>query len=151
MKIIFLDIDGVLNSEVYFKSVNTKIKGWTRFDPKAVNIVKKLAEEYEAKIVMTTLWRIVFKKELAVELKKSGLVNYLHKDWQTSVTDPPHRGNEIQLWLDNHPEVSDYIVLDDDDDILEKHKHRSVLTEMYEGLTESHYFAARELFENNKI
>ena len=65
MKIIFLDIDGVMNSEVYHKNLNTKKKGWRRFDPEAVKMVTKLVEEFDAKIVISSLWRFAVKKELA--------------------------------------------------------------------------------------
>ncbi|MFZ2323275.1 MAG: HAD domain-containing protein [Ignavibacteriaceae bacterium] len=92
MKIIILDIDGVHNSELYFRSVDRKKKGWSRFDPKAVKIVTRLVEEFDSKIVISSLWRIAFKKELANELKKDGLIKYLHKDWFSPIIKPGHIG-----------------------------------------------------------
>lgn len=57
MKIIFLDIDGVLNSEVYYRIVDRSKKDWSRFDPKAVELIKKLLNEFSAKIVISSTWR----------------------------------------------------------------------------------------------
>jgi hypothetical protein len=41
---------------VYHKTLDTKKKNWRRFDPEAVKIIKRLVEEYEAKIVFSSLW-----------------------------------------------------------------------------------------------
>ena len=147
MIIIFLDIDGVMNSETYYKFVNTKQKSFSRFNPISVNIVTKLVKEFEAKIVISSLWRFAMKKELSQELKKSNLVNYLHNDWSTPIIQPGHRGKEIKLWLDSHPDITDFLILDDDEDILPEHSSRHIKTTLLEGLQEEHYFRAREILE----
>lgn len=151
MKIIFLDIDGVMNSELYYKSVNTKKKNWSRFDPKAVEMITRLIEEFNARIVISSLWRFAMKKELAQELKASGLINFLHKDWQTPVLQPGHRGKEIKMWLDKHPDIVQYVILDDDSDILEEHLARFVKTEIHDGMQETHYYMAREILEDETL
>lgn len=147
MKIIFLDIDGVMNSEVYHSTLNTKKKGWRRFDPNAESMVTKLVEEFNAKIVISSLWRFVVKKELAAELKAGHLIYYLHLDWKTPIIEPGHRGKEIKLWLDEHPDVTEFVILDDDNDILEEHRSRFVRTDYYDGMQAEHYYKAREIFE----
>jgi hypothetical protein len=151
MKIIFLDIDGVINSELYYKSVNTKKKNWSRFDPKAVEMIKRLVEEFNARIVISSLWRFAMKKELAQELKASGLINFLDKDWQTPVLQLGHRGKEIKLWLDQHPDIVEYVIIDDDSDILEEHLTRFVKTEIHDGMQEEHYYMAREILEDETL
>ena len=45
MKIIFLDIDWVLNSKAYYKTVDRTKKDWDRFDPKVVGYINKLVDE----------------------------------------------------------------------------------------------------------
>lgn len=147
MIIIFLDIDGVMNSETYYKSVNTKHKNFSRFNPISINIVTKLVKEFNAKIVISSLWRFAMKKELSQELKKSNLVNYLHNDWSTPVIQPGHRGKEIKLWLDSHPDITDFLILDDDEDILPEHSSCHIKTTLLEGLQEEHYFKARVILE----
>ena len=150
MIIIFLDIDGVMNSETYFRSIKTNDNNFSRFNPKAILIVTKLLEEFNAQIVISSLWRFALKKELAKELNASGLNKYLHSDSFTPILQPGHRGNEIKLWLDKHPEISDFLILDDDDDILSEHIPRLVKTTLAEGLHEEHYYKAREILDREK-
>ena len=151
MKIIFLDIDGVMNSEVYHKNLDTKKKNWRRFDPEAVKMIKRLVEEFDAKIVISSLWRFVAKKELAKELKESGLINHLHIDWKTPVIEPGHRGKEIKLWLNVHPEINDFVIIDDDSDVLSEYNDKFVKTDYYDGLQAEHYYIAREILEAKKL
>lgn len=147
MIIIFLDIDGVMNSESYYKTVNSKQKNWSRFNPISVNIITKLVQEFDARIVISSLWRFAMKKELSKELKLSDLVNYLHKDWSTPIIQPSHRGKEIKLWLDSHPDITDFLIFDDDEDILPEHSKLFVKTTLADGLQEEHYYKAREILE----
>jgi len=151
MKIIFLDVDGVMNSEVYHRTLNTKKKGWRRFDPEAVKMIMKLVEEFNAKIVISSLWRFVAKKELVIELKASGLVNFLHPDWKTPIIEPGHRGKEIKMWLDEHPDIKDFVILDDDSDVLDEHKNRFVKTDYYDGMQAEHYYKAMEILGGDKL
>ena len=55
MKIIFLDVDGVLNSQLYYKKAYKPYKGRSRLDPFAVLLVKKLIEEFSLKIVLPSI------------------------------------------------------------------------------------------------
>jgi len=68
MKIIFLDIDGVLNSEMYYRSVDRTIKDWSRFDPWVVDMVIELSEEFSASIVISSTWCLGAIKQLNNEL-----------------------------------------------------------------------------------
>ena len=146
MKIIFLDIDGVLNSENYYEKVDRTKKDWNKFNPLAVEMIRRLIEEFDASIVISSTWRYGLVKELKNELIKSGLVKYLHKDWKTPEIYPSHRGEEINLWLDNHSEVIDYVIIDDDENILEEQKNWFIRTDINVGMTEEHYYKAREIF-----
>ena len=146
---IFLDIDGVLNSAIYYKSVDRSKKGWSRFDPKSVAMVTKLLLKYSAKIVISSTWRYGALNLLSEELKKSGLKHYLHKDWKTPFIHPPNRGKEIKLWLDKHPEVTNYLILDDDINILDEMKLHFVKTEIYFGMKDEHFIKAKEILESN--
>jgi len=147
MIIIFLDIDGVLNSDTYFRSVNTKVKDWSRFDPHSVKMIKTLLEDFNAKIVISSLWRFAAKIQLSKELKKSGLINYLYKDWHTPIIGSPHRGKEIKMWLDSHPAISDFLIIDDDEDVLPEHNSKFIKTTIENGFQEEHYYKARAILE----
>ena len=145
MRIIFLDIDGVMNSERYYKSVDRKIKGWSRFDPTAVILIKKLIEEFDAKIVISSTWRFGAVEMLKDELVKAGLIKYLHKDWKTPQIYPSHRGSEINMWLEKHKDIENYVIIDDDNNILKEQEERTVKTELMNGMEEEHYYKAREI------
>jgi len=149
MKIIFLDIDGVMNSDIYYRNVDRTIKDWARFDPKVVDIIKKLIDEFSAKIVISSTWRFGAVQLLKNELKKSELIKYLHKDWKTPQLYPPQKGNEIKSWLDLHTDISEYVILDDDESILEEQKSKFVKTDLMEGMQKEHYIRARNILMRN--
>ena len=118
-KVLFLDIDGVLNSKIYYKYLYKPEDGGSRFDPYCVILVKKLVEEFSLKIVISSTWRDGSVNRLVKELNENDFMDYLHEDWLTPVVRPASRGKEIELWLDNHPEVKEYIILDDNENLLE--------------------------------
>jgi hypothetical protein len=148
MKIIFLDIDGVLNSDEYYRSVDRTRRDWNRFDPKVVAHIKRLIEEFSATIVISSTWRFGAVKMLNDELIKSGLKKYLNKDWKTPQVYPSHRGTEIRMWLDNQAYMSNYLILDDDTNILEEQIPNFVQTNLQLGMQAEHYYKAREILEN---
>lgn len=45
------------------------------------------------------------------------------------------RGHEIQDWLDHHPEVTDYKIIDDDQDMLEHQMKKLIHTDGENGMT----------------
>lgn len=80
-KIIYLDIDGVLNSK-YFYNV-TPYYTWDLFDPKCVQLLNWLTREHRAKIILISDWRKnyslqtikkVFKKN-HIESKIAGIID----------------------------------------------------------------------------
>ena len=145
MKVIFLDIDGVLNSEKYYKEVDRSNKNWSRFDPQVVKLLIKLIDEFALKIVMSSTWRFGAKQQLKKELIKSGLFKYLHKDWATPQMYPPNRGTEIKCWLEEHPDTKDFLIIDDDENILYEHRSRFVKTDLLSEMQEDHYVQARKI------
>ena len=124
MKLIFLDVDGVLNNTQNIKKYRLFFRGKRRLlvDVKPVFYLKKLLEEIEknnmdAKIVISSSWRV---GSIPADWKKlflhyfnnaeivKGRTPYLYKD----------RGIEILELLEIAKEkgdiIDDYIVLDDD-------------------------------------
>lgn len=59
IKIIFLDIDGVLNC----KTTTDKIDGYTGIEDEKVNYLKDIVEKTKAKIVLISSWKEHWKKE----------------------------------------------------------------------------------------
>lgn len=129
--IIFLDIDGV---------VSVLVTRW-ELSEKHMRRVKKICDETGAKIVISSSWRwetvdtTLLKiyercrdlmKNCGEDLPFDGSHFLFNKDMVIGVTErmgPASRGKEIKKWLDGHPEVERYVILDDDSfDILPEQK-----------------------------
>ena len=134
-----------MNSSNYYKTINTKEKNWDRFNPISVELLKKLIDETDAKIVITSSWRFVAKQLLFKELSKTGLKKYLHKHWETPQLYRNKRGNEIKLWLNHHIEVNKYVIIDDADEILDEQVEYFIRTKIETGFEEEHYQKARNI------
>lgn len=58
MNVIFLDIDGVLNSDLYFKSIKGKrIETENEIDESRLPLLQKIVKENNAKVVLSSTWR----------------------------------------------------------------------------------------------
>lgn len=67
MKIIFLDIDGVLNTKYWYKHMDkstVKDKYGYAFDPNAVSNLKRIIDETGANIVISSSWKCMGMTEL---------------------------------------------------------------------------------------
>lgn len=109
MKVIFLDIDGVLNSK---KTPNPRELPYI-VDKKLLSRLNKLLERTGAKVVLSSTWRI----------DPVGLLAAKH--WGVpfigccpDMPESPRR-KEILSWLAKHPKVTRYVVIDDEDDELD--------------------------------
>lgn len=132
MKVLFLDVDGVLNSHrsaVAFGGMPWahQLPDVSRFDHVAVNLIRGIAEASGALIVLSSSWRTCSNwRELGPAL---GLEI---ADKTPSLLGP--RGKEIAAWLDDK-EVERYAIVDDDADMLPEQMPFFVKTTMREGLT----------------
>lgn len=136
MKVIFLDFDGVLNSAASFVLENRIRKGkyMSKKRQAAVlnlppvnetlchvctsNFQHILDEVPDAKIVISSTWRQLFDLDwLRAKLVEYGVdgsrvidkTPVIHFRFSQSVD----RGVEIKEWLDQHPEVTNFVILDD--------------------------------------
>lgn len=111
MKVIFLDIDGVLNSDEYFDKIkDMNIKGIENdVDVNKIVLLKKSIDETGAKVVLTSSWRY---KRKAQELKQL-LLNYgILVDCTPYIYN--ERGIEIKKYLEEHRDVQDFVIIDDE-------------------------------------
>jgi hypothetical protein len=133
MKVVFLDIDGVLNSQrtcIAFGGFPHETTGFHRemFDEVAVSLIRGIVNTAQAKIVLSSSWRISNPfKDVGVNLRLPII------DATPSLTGP--RGAEIAVWLAAHPEVEQYAIVDDDDDMLDGQLSRFVHTSGMDGFT----------------
>lgn len=131
--VLFLDFDGVLNNTSWYSKDDEVPPGIDRdFDPENIRAVAQLIRALDADLVVTSSWRHL--PEVPDRLVAIGLPRPVG----ITPRDPERiRGKEIAAWLALHPEVEDYLILDDDvEDIQPYHPGRVVKTSVYAGFTE---------------
>lgn len=138
MKVLFLDIDGVLNSDkwMYERNKNERYKflpyPMCEFDPECVKRLNRILKETNAKLVVSSDWR--FTKGLDSIFFAVDIESEIYDT--TPLVFKGIRGQEIALWLKNHPEFTKYVILDDNAEFLKKQKPFLVRTQYAEGLTD---------------
>lgn len=122
MKVIFLDIDGVLNSHQwnmahYREEKSCVMVGPEHFCPVSVsNLRWLLVSDKDLKIVVSSSWRKIHSLDsIRGMLSVYGICSKDIIDITPCIWGP--RGDEIRSWLDKHSEVTDFVVLDDDCDM----------------------------------
>lgn len=141
MAVIFLDVDGVLNT--YYS-----MKADTYVCPQAVYWLNHLEDH---QIVYSSTWRLGKNQRELEEMRlKMGITIPLHSDGRTCNRHGEIRGDEINEWLGRHPEVTDYLIIDDDDDFHEEHRERFIKTDAYLGFTPYNLFRAQQILEGEK-
>ena len=149
-KIIFLDVDGVLNSinkliKVYNETHRPHSGYKYPFDEKCLENLKAMVEETDAYIVITSTWRkdLRGKKRLLEELKDYGL------DERVIGYTPimGRREEEIKFFISKYPEEIEYVVIDDDMLFMDNF----VKVETKEGLTEKERDLVIKKFSKKEI
>lgn len=155
-KIIFLDFDGVLNTEYYQGLLEYQGKPWQDeygafFDPKSVKQLKKIIDATDADIVVESSWKYLgldAMKELwdvrnlpgrviditPLSVSDEHLININLDYLDTSILNC--KGIEIASWLAEQTEDIRYVIIDDEYVILESQFPHFILTNPYEGITE---------------
>lgn len=105
MKILFLDIDGVVNCA----RTTARYNHFVGIDPYMALLVNRICEATGAQIVLSSTWRL----EKATRDEVNSAVFPTPIDITPDHNDMTNRGSEIQAWLDAHPEVTKYAILDD--------------------------------------
>ena len=110
MKTIFLDIDGVLNCDA---TPNSRKFPYV-VDEGLLARFRDLVKATGARVVLSSTWRVD-----PVGLLAAKYYNVPFHDVCADMPGAP-RCEELVSWLREHPEVSRYVVLDDDDDCLDE-------------------------------
>lgn len=131
--IIFLDIDGVLNSGFMPPPSEDMRSSWSDqgfnwFDPNCVSNLNQIIQATNARIVLSSSWRLAHSlREMREILTKWGVKNLrliaatplVPGEWdgdeQRNLINP--RSVEIKKWLTNNPDTMDHFVILDDQDI----------------------------------
>lgn len=190
MKLIFLDIDGVLNCENGYKNgfckYNKLIVGdgekdhYQQFYPPSKKLLNKLIEETDAKIVISSTWRmdgIEHMKRVWEAEGMSGKIidvtpNFINLTiGEHNQTIP--RGLEIDYWLRDHgfqqifwseeeqlkhlkeTKIKNFIIIDDDSDMLYNQRHHFIHVKPSprnkDGFNQENYDRAYGILKKNLI
>ena len=147
MKVIFLDFDGVLNNSTSFLYESNRRKKWKEqgvggavnetLSNENTSAFQMVLDQYpDVKIVISSTWREIHDltwlqaKLESYHIDSSRVIGATPKDRLNA-----NRGHEIQWWLDKHPEVTHYIIIDDNDwGIVDAHPpERFVRTDWFLG------------------
>lgn len=181
-RIIFLDIDGVLNHQEGFRNghckyVEYKDINYMAFEPNSKKWINKLIEETNAEIVISSTWRksgAEFMAKVWTNEEMSGIItgctDWIHADGYGRTP----RGFEIDHYLKTlgyydifydkdvqrkymeESGISNYIIIDDDGDMLYGQRHHFVHVlpspRNTSGFGEEHYIKAKKiLLESSAI
>ena len=153
MKIIFLDIDGVLNSEMY-ESKRGEERADNRIDLSRVKLLKDIVTATDAKIVLSSTWRLDWGKSTELCGEDGKYMNHCLAQYGLSIIDKTpfnsmidDRRREILTWLSHHRgEVESFVILDDINCGWGDLDRRVVVTDPYGyGLNEEHVKKAIKL------
>jgi hypothetical protein len=154
VNVIFLDIDGVLNSIRSMIAVHDPQVGHKphrsymerhsdELDTMAILLLRRLCIEADAKIVISSSWRILY-HEL------SDFVQFFaDHGWENApvIGVTPRldsmRGDEVQRYVFDHPEITKYVIFDDDSDFF--NDQPLVHVNMADGLCLKHFVKALDI------
>lgn len=157
-KIIFLDLDGVVSVPASAYSLNRE----------KMELVKRLCDKTDAKIVITSSWRkrnvsdtIMYLTEIQ---KNEGEEPFLCPELIVGITkrwlafelgyEKDHfrvpRGYEIAFWIcENRLSVTDYVILDDENDMLLEQASHFVQIDGDKGITEEDVEKAIKILDSS--
>ncbi len=172
MKVIFLDIDGVLNYQLFWKTMRQadRYKGTPKDAPdgahdiceEKVKLLNGLIERTGAKVVVSSTWRLGNDAEQLQEVLEYrgftgeviGTTMYLrfaNNDYEYSVP----RGCEIKAWLEMNKGILGekitkfkYVILDDDSDMLYWQRNNYVWIDPYCGLSPNTIYKAERILNS---
>ena len=141
IKILFLDVDGVLNTidskgrlickngDLYELNINNN----------RIKLLKKIIDDTNCKIVLTSTWRTKYIACNKLE-KKLKYKNIEIFDYTPILGEKSMRGEEIKSWLYQYKQKMNihlikYAILDDDDMFLDEQLNFFIKTDPFIGLT----------------
>lgn len=153
MKIIFLDIDGVMNFICIPKEDKVK-HGIGEMSKIAIDLLNQYTSANDIKLVISSTWRN--------DTRQGNIQEYMSLFGITGevigitpVIDIALRGNEIRKWLQINKEIigcheyeyKDYVILDDDSDMLLWQKDNFIQTDRWTGITPTTFWKMDNIFK----
>jgi len=150
MKVLFLDIDGVLNNDA---TTEKSPDGYTGIDDSLVERLAKVIKELELTIVLTSTW-----KDDWINKKPDGLyldakmekhdIQILNRTFDTSES---KRGSGIRTYLSQN-DIESYVIVDDNDfsDFTDELLDHFVMTNPVTGLSDADIVAIKKIVKKEK-
>jgi hypothetical protein len=100
------------------------------FDERCVRWLKYIVDKTDCKIVISSTWRrsglSVMQEMWKFRNLPGEVIDITSNSWNLKLSElyaepQANRGYEIQEWVNNHPEIESYCIVDDDNDML-KHQ-----------------------------
>lgn len=117
-KVIFLDIDGVLNSYTYYEKLSTNEMLADSLDRDCVQRLSHIVKATGAKLVLSSSWRVGWDKDPGQCDEACTELSHILSEYNMEIFDKTpflgSRGKEIRRWLLFHP-FTRYVILDDAD------------------------------------
>jgi len=166
-KIIFLDIDGVIATPDFVKD------GMWQLNPNKQKLLGEILDKTGANIVLSSSWRHETLEKTITFMESEGFLfcnkligvtirayHYMERGIHLSIP----RGVEIKQWLDTNIHSNNgknykrknlgvdyqYVILDDDSDMLLEHKDNFIKTDSLIGLTQENVEKAIEILNSVK-
>lgn len=159
MKVIFLDFDGVLNSEYHLHrchqlELDTEDDYGTVFDPMCVDNLRQIVEQTGACVVLITSWKRLGEEPMHQLWEGRNMPGRLLGITPNDVPAPAaqcdddgmlpegfslfslaSKGREIEEWMRRNGEPESYVIIDDWPDFTPDQQSHYLRTDPYAGLT----------------
>lgn len=120
--IIFMDIDGVINNHLYCERLmhqpkNPDLPYLSEMNLDMMKRIVRLAQETDSDIVLSSSWKCIWNTPTAEPEKDDMKKMFDYVGIRIIDTTPEYRDGraaEIKQWLDEHPDVTHFVSLDDD-------------------------------------
>ena len=151
IKILFLDIDGVLNSHAYWKKlIPLNILPDDKIDPEAVQRLNQITDATGAFIVVSSTWRMAYTHNFLGLRQMLENVGVTGRVLGMTPVDNQARGGQIQDWMTtSFRDIDAFVILDDDSDMLHLTKFL-VKTNYADGLQDVHVQKAIAILNGDK-
>ncbi len=147
MKVLFLDIDGVVNSGWSEKQPGgLAADGFERTpDPLAIEILRPLFYDTDIHTVISSDWRWEFSveefQEMFPDFRVVGATKRTIDQNGNGLYGPNYRWEEITTYVEDHPDITNWAVIDD---IVFRHRN-AVLTHDSHGIRPKHVKRLQEI------
>lgn len=149
VKYLFLDFDGVLNTEQYQARLAIEGKPITDeygalFDPKVVDRLAEIIEKTKAEIVITSSWQNILSAEVLDEMwKKRGLPGEI-RVYRKQESEQVSHAQVVKSFMDNMSNTP-FVILDDEDQYPEECRNNLIAINPVTGIKEKDVAKAIEL------